>query len=75
MTREISFTALDGERLTFKIPAKCNAFLVQKACEKAHKGLEPDMVDFGLTRTETEFVAEIVAKLEEHIPAKAEVGR
>lgn len=74
MNRQITFVAMDGQRLTFAIPRACNAYLVQKACEKAHKGLEPELVDFGLTRRETELVAEIVASLEGHA-AKPEASR
>ena len=74
MAHTLTYRAHDNEIVSFKVPAGCNRWLVQKAVEKAHKGIEPDLVDFGLTRAETELVAEIVATLEEH-KAKAEAVR
>lgn len=70
----LTFRALDDSIVSFPVPKGVNRFLVLKAVEKMHKGLEPDLVDFGLTRAETEMVAEIVATLEEH-RTKSEAAR
>ena len=67
----IAFDALDGTRLTFPMPKGVNKWLVLKAVEKIHKGGDEAAVLFGLTRAETEVVAEVVARLEEHRPEAA----
>ncbi len=64
--KRLGFIALDGERVEFAIPRGVNGYLAKRAIEKAHRGEEAELVDFGLTRREVEFVAEVVAKLEEH---------
>jgi len=71
--RVLRYQALDGADVTFPVPKGVNHYLAAKAIDKAHRGMEPDLVDFGLTEGETRFVAEVVAKLEEH-KAKAAVS-
>lgn len=68
---QIGFMALDGSVLKFDIPKGCNQFLIERAIRRLHKGEDADIVGLGLTRRETEFVAEVVAKLEEHRPKAA----
>lgn len=72
MRRVLRFQALDGSDVQFPVPRGVNPYLAQKAIEKAHRGLEPDLVDFGLTEGETRFVAEVIARLEEHRKAAAQ---
>lgn len=62
----LAFTAIDGERLLFDVPKHVNRWLVLRAVEKRHNGGDAALAEVGLTRRETEVVAEIVAKLEEH---------
>lgn len=61
----LAFVAHDGETLTFELPRKVNKYLVTRAIQRLHRGDESELVGFGLTRAETEFVAEVVARLEE----------
>ncbi len=68
--RVIGFKALDDTQLVFDVPRGVNRFLALKAIEKVHKGGDEAMVMFGLTRAESEFVAEVIATLEEHREAK-----
>lgn len=64
----IAFEALDGEHLTFNVPKGCNRYLVTRAIQRLHRGEDADLVDIGLTRAETTFIAEVVAELEDHRP-------
>ena len=69
--KRLAFAALDGEMLAFDVPKGCNRYLVERAIKRLHLGEDADLVAFGLTRSETIFVAEVAAKLEDHRP-KAE---
>ena len=68
MRRVLRFQALDGEDVTVPVPRHVNGYLAQRALEAIHRGGDEAAVMFGLTRAEAEFVAEVVAKLEEHRP-------
>lgn len=72
MIRRLGFVCLDGERIEVDVPRGVNGYLVKRAIERVHKGEDADLVDFGLTRREVEFVAEMVAKLDEHRKAAAQ---
>jgi hypothetical protein len=62
----LAFRAMDDSVLKFDIPKGCNRYLVSKAIERIHKGGDEELATFGLTRRETEFIAEVVAELESH---------
>jgi hypothetical protein len=72
-TRVLRFQALDGKDVSFPVPKSVNPYLAEKAIKKAHQGHDADLVYLHLTRSETEFVAEVIATLEEHRP-KAEAA-
>jgi hypothetical protein len=72
--RTVTFVAMDDTPLVFKVPKGMNPHLILKAVEKLHKGEDADLVQFGLTKRETELVAQIKAGLEEHAPKRAETA-
>ena len=73
MKRVLKFQALDGADVTVPVPKNVNHYLALKAIEKVHKGGDEAAVMFGLTHDETAFVAEVIARLEEHRPKAAAV--
>ena len=65
--RRIAFKALDDEIVAFDVPRGVNHRLVLKAVQRVHESGDAAIPPF-LTKTETEFVARVVAELEAHRP-------
>jgi hypothetical protein len=70
-SKVLRFKALDGQDVEFKIPKGVNPYLARRAIERAHQGDDAALVDYGLLRSEVEFVAKVVATLEAHRGAAA----
>lgn len=68
MRRTLSFQALDGARVSFRVPKHVNGYLAERALKAIHEGGDEAAAMFHLTREESEFVARMVAELERHRP-------
>lgn len=64
----IAFDALDDARLTFMLPRRANKSLILRALRLVHEGKALEGACSLLTRTEREFVLDVIAELEAHRP-------
>lgn len=64
--RHVTYVAQDDQRRTWALPKHSSPHLLMRAVDAWAKGGDEALATFGLTKSETELVAEVVAWLEEH---------